>query len=73
MKKTSKIIVTIVVLFVFFILFGLIVLYRQESGSQTPGILGLVVFVGMLGALREVWKKKKDGGTSENMVNNKNN
>lgn len=60
MSQLSKIVVTIVVVLVFFLLFGLVVGGRQESGHSTPGILGLILFAGLIGALRAVWKKKKD-------------
>lgn len=60
MSKTSKIIVTIVIIVVFIALFGAIVGIRGDSGHSTPGIFGLIVFAGMIGAVRAVWKKDGD-------------
>lgn len=60
MGKTSKIIVTIVIIVVFIAIFGAIVGARGDSGHSTPGIFGLIVFAGMIGAVRAVWKKDQD-------------
>lgn len=60
MSKASKIIVTIVIIVVFIFLYAIIVGVRSEAGNSTPGILGLVVFAGMIGAIRAVWKKDID-------------
>ncbi len=69
MNKVSKILVTIGIVFIFFILFGAIVGIRGEAGHRTPGILGLAVFAGMVGALKAVWKKpKKDENENNNSI-----
>lgn len=60
MNKTSKIIVTIVIIVAFIFLFGIIVGVLGDNGNSTPGIFGLIVFAGMIGAIRAVWKKDKD-------------
>lgn len=57
MKKTSKIIVTIVAIVLFIIIFAVIVGVRGEAGHSTPGMLGLIVFAGLIGALKAIWKK----------------
>lgn len=59
MSKVSKLIVTIVIIVIFVFLYAIIVGVRSEAGNSTPGILGLVVFAGMIGAIRAVWKKDK--------------
>lgn len=70
MEKTTKIIVTIVAIVIFFIVFGLINTARQSSGHHTPGILGTVALFVLIAALRAVWKSdkkdddKKDGDSS---------
>ena len=62
MEKTTKIIVTIVAIVIFFIVFGLINAGRQSQGFHTPGILGVVAMCVLIAALRAVWKSdKKDG------------
>lgn len=60
MSQLSKIVVTIVVVLLFFLLFGAIVGMRGDAGHSTPGIFGLIVFAGLIGALRAIWKKPKD-------------
>lgn len=60
MKNGSKIIITIVAIVLFMAVFGAIVGVRGDAGSSTPGILGLVVGFGFIGAMRAVWKKDKD-------------
>ena len=66
MNKESKILVTLGIVFIFFVLFAAIVGIRGEAGHKTPGILGLVVFAGMVGALKAIWKKNKSEGNENN-------
>lgn len=63
MSKASKIIVTIVIVVVFIVLFAVIVGVRGDAGHSTPGPFGLIVFFGMIGAIRAVWKKDKNENT----------
>ena len=63
--KGSKIMVTVIVVVVFIAVFGAIVGIRGDAGKSGPGILGLIVFAAMTGALRAVWKKK-DNNSDEN-------
>ncbi|WP_437373854.1 hypothetical protein [Maribacter litoralis] len=51
----SKVIVTIGIIIGFIFLFGVIV--AANKGSGTPGILGLILFAGMVAGIRAVWKK----------------
>ena len=60
MSKASKIIVTIIVVVVFIVLDVIIVGTRSDAGYSTPGPLGLIVFLGMIGAIRAIWKKEKN-------------
>lgn len=55
LKNMSKIIVTIGILIAFFFLFGIIVFVNKDGG--TPGLLGLILFAGLIAGLRAVWKK----------------
>ena len=61
MSSIAKVIVTIIVITLFFVIFGAIVAIRDSSGHSTPGILGLIVFAAMIGALRAIWKGKGKG------------
>lgn len=65
MNKLSKIAITIIVVVLFFAFFSLIVGSRQNAGHQTPGLLGIIAFAGMIGAIRAIWKKK-DSNNDEN-------
>lgn len=68
MSKVSKIIVTIVVVIAFMVIFGIIVGVRGENGNSTPGIFGLIVFAGMIGAIRAIWKKSDNDDNSNNAM-----
>ena len=59
MGKSVKILVTVGVVFLFFIVYGAIVGIMKDAG-RTPGILGLIVFGALIGALRAIWKKPKN-------------
>ena len=70
MEKTTKIIVTIVAIVIFFIVFGLINAGRQSQGFHTPGILGVVAMCVLIAALRALWKKaNKDDDNKKNESN----
>ena len=56
MSKLAKILVTIVVLMVFFLLFGTLVGSRSADGHQTPGFIGLILFAAVVYAIRAIWK-----------------
>lgn len=58
MSKTAKYLVTILAIFLFIIIFTVIVGVRSDAGNTTPGILGLLIFAGLIGALRAIWKSK---------------
>lgn len=69
MNKTAKILVTICIVLVFFLLFAAIVGTREASGHKTPGFLGLILFAAVLGAIRAIWKsKKKDDDSDSSML-----
>lgn len=60
MNKSSKILVTIGVVILFFLVFGGISAIRTHEGNKTPGFLGIIVFFAFIGALKAIWKKPKD-------------
>ena len=66
MSKTAKIIVTIIVVFAFFMLFALVNAGREASGHSTPGILGLILLAAAYGAIRAIWKSGKDKSKDSN-------
>ena len=59
MNKTAKVVVTIIVVFAFFLLFALVNAGREASGHSTPGILGLILLAGAYGAIKAIWKSGK--------------
>lgn len=68
MSKLAKVLVTAVILVIFIAIFAVITGVRGDAGHSTPGIFGLLVFVGMIGGIRAVWKSgdedKKDDNSS---------
>lgn len=66
MNKTAKIIVTIIVVFTFFMLFALVNAGREASGHSTPGFLGVILLAAAYGAIRAVWKSGKDKSEDNN-------
>lgn len=68
MSKTAKYLVSALVIFLFIIIFSAIAGIRSDSGNSTPGIFGLLVFAGLIGALRAIWKSKpnEDRNDSDN-------
>ncbi|MBQ8424310.1 MAG: hypothetical protein IJY36_08685 [Coprobacter sp.] len=63
MKNISKVLVTIVVIFVFLLLYVPIV---GSSSSGRPGLIGLILFVGLIGGIRAIWKSStKDKSSND--------
>jgi hypothetical protein len=57
MNKATKVIITILIIVVFIIIFTAIVGFRGDAGFTGPGILGLIAFAALIGALKAVWNK----------------
>lgn len=60
MEKSTKIIITVIIVVVFIALFAVISGIRSDAGAATPGIIGLILFAALIGGLRAVWKKDKN-------------
>lgn len=60
MSKLAKIIVTVIAIVIFFVLFSVNVATRQAYGYNTPGIFGLILLMGVIGAVKSIWKKEKN-------------
>ena len=60
MEKSTKIIVTIIIVVVFIVLSAVVTGIRSDAGAATPGIFGIILFAAFIGGLRAVWKKDKD-------------
>lgn len=57
MQKSTKVIVTIVAIVLFFILSAVVTGVRSDAGHSTPGFLGIILVAALIGALRAIWKK----------------
>lgn len=57
MSKLSKTIVSILIVVVFLVLHAIVFGVRQSQGARTSGVLGLILFGGMIYAIRVIWKK----------------
>ena len=60
MEKSTKIILTIIIVVVFIILSAVVTGIRSDAGAATPGIFGIILFAALIGGLRAVWKKDKN-------------
>ncbi len=68
MDKTGKILVTVIIITVFFILFAIVVGLQESSGSSTPGIMGLILFGALYGGIRGIWKRNKSDDSDSSML-----
>ena len=60
MEKSTKIILTVVIVVVFIILSAVVTGIRSDSGAATPGIFGIILFAALIGGLRAVWKRDQN-------------
>lgn len=60
MNSFAKLLVTIVVIVLFLALFGALVGVRESSGHSTPGFLGVILLLAVIGAVRAIWKSGKN-------------
>lgn len=66
MSKLTKILVTVVIIVIFVAIFAAIIGARDSAGHATPGFFGLLVFAGMIGGIRAVWKSKDKDKKDDN-------
>ena len=66
MSKLSKVLVTIGIIIGFLFVFAFLVYSRRQGGHSTPGILGLILFAGMIAGINAVWKKTNDDDDNDN-------
>ncbi|MDM1346508.1 hypothetical protein [Myroides marinus] len=58
MSRVSKVIVTVVIIFVWILITGL--LTAANGGNGRLGIIGFILAFGVIAAIRSVWKKEKN-------------
>ena len=66
MSKLAKILVTVGALFVYLLFFAMLVGVREASGHTTPGFMGIILLVALIGAIRAIWKSGKKNGDNNN-------
>ena len=67
MSKFAKIIMTILVIVIAFILHAFFfALAKSQGGSGNTGIVGLIILFAAIGAVRAIWKKDKNSDNSAN-------
>lgn len=72
MKKTSKVLYTVLIVFAFLFVGTLIMGLINESGGPS-GIASLLIVVGMWGAIRAIWKQPKGNSDNEDNKSDDNN
>jgi hypothetical protein len=65
MSKTSKILATIGVIFLFMILSGALQAGSGPGGRNT-GIFGLILLFGVIAGVRAIWKSSDDDNNADN-------
>ena len=65
MSKFAKILVTLGVILIFYLLFALIIVAGGNSDNSTPGILGLILLSTLLSAICAIWRNDKKNGKEE--------
>lgn len=60
MSNLSKFLVTIGMIIGFFLIFGAIVIQKEQTGNSAYMAIAAIVFFGLVAGLRAVWKTKKD-------------
>jgi hypothetical protein len=64
MTRTSKILATVGVIFVFMILSASLQM-GSGPGGRNPGIIGLIFTFGLIAGIRAIWKKPKPNSNHE--------
>ena len=60
MGSLSKVIVTIIMIIGFFLIFGAIIIQKEQTGNSGYIAIAAIVFFGLVAGIKAVWKKKKD-------------
>ena len=70
MNRTAKIIISVVAVFVVFVFFTAMAGAASDAGGHVPGIIGLILFGGLYGGLKAMWKEEKKKDEDGNKNNN---
>lgn len=66
MSKLAKILVTIGIIFIWFVINSALVNIR---GTRSSGFLGFVIAIGVFAGIRAIWKKNKNNDDQNNNNN----
>lgn len=69
MSKFAKVLVTIGAIFIYILIAVPITAGMKESGHSS-GIVGLILLVALLGALKAIWSKPKDDNNDKDNTDN---
>lgn len=58
LSKSTKVILTIVVVVLFIVLSAIIIGIRSDAGNTTSGVLAIILFALLIFALRFIWEKQ---------------
>lgn len=64
MSKFAKILVTVGVIFIFLVLFGINGAVASEGG-RTPGVIGIILLLAVIGAVKAIWKKDNNDNSGD--------
>lgn len=56
MNKVTKVLISVVLIVISIILFGMTVINSKNGSSLSPGFLGAIVFFILIFILRKIWK-----------------
>ncbi len=66
MKKSEKIITTVLIIIGYIIIAGLLQVSIEASGGGGRGIIGLML-IGVIFGIRSIWKSKNDNKDSDDL------
>jgi hypothetical protein len=68
MTKASKILATVAIIIVFMLL-SAVLQAGSGPGGRNPGILGIIFLIGLVVAIRAIWKKTKEDNADNTTLN----
>lgn len=68
MTTASKILATVAIIIVFMLL-SAVLQAGSGPGGRNPGILGIIFLIGLIVAIRAIWKKTKEDNADNTTLN----
>lgn len=66
MNKSVKVLVTVGIIVVYLISSFVLLALREDAGHKTPGFIGIILLLGVYGAVRAIWKSPKKKNNDNN-------